>query len=559
MDKLSLSFCLLLFLCYASCGTYIKYPIDHFAVYQPTIVQPPYPDAYPLADVNQIEDGILSGIRVVYGWIFPGTIQVPGDGHLYYNLEGGSYPSHAQLGYQTFQTPTDRSDTAGIQMFINNALTISEIHITLITLTAYNEITISNILGSQSGTLLKVLYTDFPEPVTGLDKITAVYFQFVFYAMSFDISAIDFFAVSPLENTEFSGAIEVVPTATVAFDNTDSPDDAVLTQCDDLSHASSFLWYKIQPANTIRFVSVDTCNSPFDTVIGVFSGTSENDLQLVDCNDDSTNLGEGCNPTSSSISNINIDAGEVIYVVVGGFYDTELQSFDAGEGSITFALAEIDICVTLEMIVQQRELIEVAISGINSGITDQIDELETSIIGNSNGGVNTLQSAVQGVSQQVSEMAAETASSFGELSTSVGEVGTSVDDVSSQLTTSSNDIKTNTQQTVFTQTYLNYLSDSSATAPLNIRMPNEYGGKMNDIASDVVSLYNSLKSQALTIGAKGSTLCNNNGFCNYFLGTGEPAYLDAMSKYSSNLTTKKFKMAYLNLQKAYTSLYPSSW
>ena len=58
-----------------------------------------------------------------------------------------------------------------------------------------------------------------------------------------------------------------------------------------------------------------------------------------------------------------------------------------------------------------------------------------------------------------------------------------------------------------------------------MRIPNENGGKMNDVAAFVVYTYTTLKANALAIGAKGSPLCNNNNFCITFFLTGAPLIL----------------------------------
>ena len=75
--------------------------------------------------------------------------------------------------------------------------------------------------------------------------------------------------------------------------------------------------------------------------IAVFSDTSESDLQLDRYNDDDaslSDLGYGCNRMSSFITDINIGVGESIYVVVGGYIDSETEFAFVGCGFISFLL-----------------------------------------------------------------------------------------------------------------------------------------------------------------------------------------------------------------------------
>ena len=632
--------------------------------------------------IPQIDSTVFGGIRLLSSsGSSPGTettISV-GKGQLYYTTTG--HDNSLELEYQTI-TPLDASNALGFQIFLSNAQPIQSIIISIRTSQGYTQKEIDNFPAKQVGTIIQIPFSSFSDIILcctntlqttlvtpDFSSINSISLQLrvtsggYFILKNIGFYDVPFSGTAP-SNSIFNGAISVLPTETLSFDNTFSPNNAILAQCSDLSHASSFLWYKIEATNTVRTISVDTCNTPFDTVIAVFSGTSENDLQLVSCNDDSSNLGSGCNPTSSYITDIYIEDGETIYVVVGGYIDTITELSDIGDGFITFTLLHSDeVACDLDSLVQQREIVVNAINTCCQNTATLIGEFETSIkvfitesdsdlsdlmlltsdkvvevkevvdaidtlvetisstlnttsdnvdlilasintlttsvetlgenIDNSFDSTNSLlvilqgtsntiqsgvgslqstsipalQSSVNGISGQITDFSSSTSTSFGTLSDKVIAVNDAVDSVSSQLTDSTNsiqtdisNIKSDTFQTVFTQTYINYLShDSVATAPLNIRMPNAYGGKMDDIAAAVVTLYNGLKANALAIGLKDSDECNDSGFCQYFLGTGVRAYLDEMNKYNANLANKKFKAAYTNLQIAYSSLYPSTW
>ena len=706
MTKLQIFFLVLLIIGFASSQTYIKYNIDSFAVTQDTIVR----SSINGVNVEQTEAATQGGGRIVSGFL-SGSVSV-GGGQFSAQL-GNIAGNSLYLTYRNSENPVDRSDASGVQFYISNSVIFDRFSVSIETDNGMTTKDLNNFPAHPSGIIIQVPFSDFPQnreydfntqtfsPVApNYALVTGVRMSFdgVYGPASIVVKEYSFYASTAPVNSIITGAIGVVPTETIVFDNSDSPDDAILTGCSDLESASSFLWYKIVPTNTIRIISVDTCNTPFDTVIAVFSGTSESNLQLDSCNDDASNLGPECNPTSSFLSDINIAAGETVYIVVGGYFDTTSQSADAGEGSISFTLLQSDdVSCDLESLVQQREIIISALDASNQNIGDQFDSLETalttvisegdtdilSLISSTSSSISdqvddvhtnvnsiistlasvstkvesiesvvnavestleetsaqvssintivtdlatsvdsltdnvdssfinvgelldilqstsneiktdvaTLQtsvssvsSSVDDVSDQVSGLNTLVGNSFSSLSTQVGVVNTAVGGVSTQLTTSTSAVQTSiaavkldtassltiltplqnnivgiVKNDMFTQTYLNYLSDSSAEAPLNIRMPNAFGGKLDDIATAVVSLYNGLKASALAIGIKGSFPCNSNSFCNYFLVTAEPAYVDAMSKYNSNIATRKFKTAYSNLQKAYTSLYPSGW
>ena len=84
------------------------------------------------------------------------------------------------------------------------------------------------------------------------------------------------------QNYVFSDASSVasIPTS-IAIDNTASPADASLTLCTELAAATSFLWYKIDAASSLRTITVDTCDVSFDSVVGVFSGADFASLMYI--------------------------------------------------------------------------------------------------------------------------------------------------------------------------------------------------------------------------------------------------------------------------------------
>ena len=72
---------------------------------------------------------------------------------------------------------------------------------------------------------------------------------------------------------------------------------------------SGTVWYRFTPAESGAF-TVDTCDSGFDTLLGVFTGTAVNRLTAVATNDDACG--------AQSRVRINATAGQTYWVRVSG-------------------------------------------------------------------------------------------------------------------------------------------------------------------------------------------------------------------------------------------------
>ena len=78
------------------------------------------------------------------------------------------------------------------------------------------------------------------------------------------------------------------------------------------SHPNSSVWYSFT-APTDGQIYIDTLNSSFDTVLGIWTGTRGN-LSLVGCNDD-------ISPNLQSELNVDLTAGITYYIEVGKFFN----------------------------------------------------------------------------------------------------------------------------------------------------------------------------------------------------------------------------------------------
>jgi hypothetical protein len=74
------------------------------------------------------------------------------------------------------------------------------------------------------------------------------------------------------------------------------------------------IWYKVTPSGT-GIASIDTIGSSYDSVLSVWSGTSQSALTAVACNDD-------INPgivTVSQLTSVTLNAGTTYYIMVSSF------------------------------------------------------------------------------------------------------------------------------------------------------------------------------------------------------------------------------------------------
>jgi hypothetical protein len=88
------------------------------------------------------------------------------------------------------------------------------------------------------------------------------------------------------------------------------------------------VWWRYTPTADVT-VTADTAGSGFDTVLGVWRGTSLGSLVEVGCDDD------GGGAASTSTETVSLQAGNTYYFQVGGYQNTAGQ---AANGSITFRI-----------------------------------------------------------------------------------------------------------------------------------------------------------------------------------------------------------------------------
>jgi hypothetical protein len=125
----------------------------------------------------------------------------------------------------------------------------------------------------------------------------------------------------PPSNDNFANAMSI--TSTTFTDTKDSSGATTeandpLPPCTQASLAGSgranTIWYKVLPTGT-GVANIDTINSSYDTVLSVWSGTSQAALTSVACNDD-------INPgivLTSQLTNVTLTAGTTYYILVSSF------------------------------------------------------------------------------------------------------------------------------------------------------------------------------------------------------------------------------------------------
>jgi hypothetical protein len=121
-------------------------------------------------------------------------------------------------------------------------------------------------------------------------------------------------------NDNFASAINV--TSTAFSDTKDSSgattqtnDPALASTCvPSGSGQSNTIWYKVVPTGT-GIASIDTIGSSYDSVLSVWSGTSQSALAAIACNDD-------INPgivTVSKLTGVTLNAGTTYFIMVSSF------------------------------------------------------------------------------------------------------------------------------------------------------------------------------------------------------------------------------------------------
>ncbi|MBU3729269.1 MAG: hypothetical protein FGM37_08500 [Phycisphaerales bacterium] len=105
--------------------------------------------------------------------------------------------------------------------------------------------------------------------------------------------------------------------------------------------ANPDVWFRFT-APSSGTVEVTTCQGgSFDTSMAVYSGSSCGSLTQVACNGDGTGL-TGCQGFYSRVAGLAVNAGEVLYVRVGGYFDPEDGTYASGTGNLTLNFTAVD-------------------------------------------------------------------------------------------------------------------------------------------------------------------------------------------------------------------------
>jgi photosystem II stability/assembly factor-like uncharacterized protein len=147
----------------------------------------------------------------------------------------------------------------------------------------------------------------------------------------FSAAATFIVAAPPPANDNFANAISITATT---FTNTQDSSAATTQAADPVPPSScvnqfsvaqgntgghlngqyNTIWYKVVPSST-GTANIDTMGSSYDSVLSVWSGTSQTALTAVACNDD-------INPgivTQSQLTNVTLSAGTTYYIMVSSF------------------------------------------------------------------------------------------------------------------------------------------------------------------------------------------------------------------------------------------------
>ena len=142
----------------------------------------------------------------------------------------------------------------------------------------------------------------------------------------------------PPVNNNFASAINI--TATTFADTKDSsgattetndptPACAQSAQIPFVTGRSNTIWYKVVPTGS-GLANIDTIGSSYDSVLSVWSGTSQTALTAVACNDD-------INPgivTESQLTNVTLNAGTTYFIMVSSFGQADPNPFAFGGKSV---------------------------------------------------------------------------------------------------------------------------------------------------------------------------------------------------------------------------------
>jgi len=254
------------------------------------------------------------------------------------------------------------------------------------------------------------------------------------------------------------------------------------------------MWYEIPAVSYVRTISVDTCNTDFDTVLGVFSGSSYASLSVIACNDDRTSVyGDACYPTSSFIDNINIASGEVIYVVVGGYKNTTSGIADAGVGQIVFTVLSADNVPCTGALINETQL------AIQNEITTVLSDLQTALTSTESFLNSSLSTATSTISSDMS-------SSFGFLSGNVSNLQNTANTIEGDVTSANSEINV-------LQTTADSISSNVGAAQTQINTAqtsvNNLGTQVSGFSSNVTTDFSTTQSDVSTVDSSVSSVSSS--------------------------------------------------
>lgn len=135
----------------------------------------------------------------------------------------------------------------------------------------------------------------------------------------------------PPANDNFANAINI--TSTSFTDTKDSSGATTETNDPQLAACApgpfNTIWYKVVPTGT-GLANIDTIGSNYDTVLSLWSGTSQTALTAVTCNDDIT---PGVN-IQSQLTNVTLTAGTTYYIMVSSFGPQDRNPIALGGKSV---------------------------------------------------------------------------------------------------------------------------------------------------------------------------------------------------------------------------------
>ena len=356
--------------------------------------------------------------------------------------------------------------------------------------------------------------------------------------------------------TDVSGKISTLSSSMdTKFTNTNTNIDDLQTTADQIVLLSNQLLANSSDIETQQ-TNIASQLTSFETAVDSSFTALESDLVAV--HDDLVNINTDLSNVDTHVNNIDDNVN-----TLGSNIDTLSSSVTTKFANTNTNIDDVQATADQIVILANQML------GNDSTVQTQNDNLVSQITAFNNDVDSSFSDVMSDIANIVDDLIAANStsqSSFASIASQISGIQSTSNsiksDSSSSLSILNNlqaNVKSDSASNVFTNTIVRYLSDSSVTTPLSLRIPNTFGGRMDDVAAHVVAQYNTLKTAALAIGSKSSTPCTSNAFCNFFLNTADAAYSTAIVKYNSNARVNKFILAYSYLQQAFISLYPTTF